>query len=160
MSGQPNHRDRQVAETGAATGLISRLGAVANRRALSWAVLAVICALVAVRAMQPIANTDLGWHLALGRYIVESGAIPDAEPFTHTARGAPMVAHEWLSQAIYHGVVQLGGLLSLRALHAALAVGILLWIFALLLREKVPPAFALLGVFLYVTISQARSSVL
>ena len=109
--------------------------------------------------MQPIRSTDLGWHLALGRYIVETGGVPMSEPFTHTKRGVPMVAHEWLSQTIYHGVVQLGGLLSLRALHAALAVAILLFLFALLRREQVPRAAALLGVFLYAAIAQARFQV-
>ena len=73
-----------------------------------------------------------------------------------TARGSPMVAHEWLSQAIYHGVVEVGGLLSLRALHAALAVAILLFLFASLRRERVPPALALFSVLLYVAIAQAR----
>lgn len=137
----------------------SRLLAVAGAKAVPWLGLAALCTLVALQTMQPIANTDLGWHLALGRHIVESRAIPHTEPFTHTARGAPMIAHEWLSQAIYHGVVQLGGLLSLRALHSALAVGIVVFVFAMLRRAKVPAAGALLGALLYVAAAQARFQV-
>ena len=144
---------------GTAPALGAKLAAAANANALCWTGLALVCVLVALRAMQPIANTDLGWHLALGRFIAESGGIPDTEPFTHTARGAPMVAHEWLSQVLYHGVVQTGGLLSLRALHAGLAVGILVFLFALLRRDEVPPALALFGVLLYTVVSQARFQV-
>lgn len=168
MTGQPNPRELQKpqssqdppkGEGSASPRLVVRLAAVANGSALAWLGLALLCALVALQGMRPIANTDLGWHLALGREIVESRAIPDSEPFTHTARGAPMVAHEWLSQVIYHGVVAQGGLLSLRALHAALAVGIVLFLFALLRRQKVPPAVALLGVFLYVAAVHVRFQV-
>ena len=122
-----------------------RLTTLAGSRTLCGLLLALLCGLVALRVMQPIANTDLGWHLAMGRYIAESGAVPDREPFTHTARGAPMVAHEWLSQWIYHSVEQAGGLFSLRALHAGVAVVILLYLFALLRREGAAPALALLG---------------
>ena len=147
------------AQTRRRTSLIARLGGLADSRVLCAGVLAVICALVALRAMQPIRSTDLGWHLALGRSIVETGAVPTSEPFTHTARGVPMVAHEWLSQAIYHGVVELGGLLSLRALHAAIAVAMLLLLFALFRTERAPRAAALLGVFLYAAIGQARFQV-
>jgi hypothetical protein len=150
------------AQTRPPTSLLSlnaRLGALADSRVLCACLLAVICGLVVLRAMEPIRSTDLGWHLALGRSIVETGAVPTSEPFTHTARGVPMVAHEWLSQAIYHGVVQQGGLLSLRALHAAIAAAMLLLLFALFRYERVPRAASLLGVFLYAAVAQARFQV-
>jgi hypothetical protein len=144
---------------GAKTRWLAALSALSDSRLLCGCALAVICTLVALRGMQPIRSTDLGWHLALGRYIVETGGVPTTEPFSHTARGVPMVAHEWLSQTIYHGVVQLGGLLSLRALHAALAVAMLLFLFWQLRRQQVPRAFSLLGVFLYLAVAQARFQV-
>jgi len=158
---QPEQGDELAEPVGpiAPAGAVARVSAIVSSSALSCCVLAGICALVALRGVQPVANTDLGWHLALGRHIVESRAIPDSEPFTHTARGVPMVAHEWLSQAIYHGVAEVGGLLSLRALHAVLAVAILLFLFASLRRERVPPALALFAVLLYVAIAQARFQV-
>ena len=82
-----------------------RLASALDGRALAWACVIAITALVAARAMQPLREPDFGWHAALGRYIVENRSVPDREPFTHTARGAPMVAHEWLSQHGNHLVL-------------------------------------------------------
>ncbi len=45
-------------------------------------------------------DPDLWWHLATGRYIVETGTIPHVDPFSYTAAGKPWVAHEWLSEVI------------------------------------------------------------
>lgn len=115
-----------------------------------------LCALVGYATMAPIGNPDFGWHAALGRLIVETRSVPDTEPFTHTARGAPMVAHEWLSQVAYYGVIQLAGLLGLRWANAALAMLLLVLLFAMLRRAGAAPAFALLGVSLYAVIAQQR----
>jgi hypothetical protein len=125
-------------------------------RPVAWIGLLVLCALVAYAAMAPIANPDLGWHLALGRFIVETGSVPDTEPFTHTARGAPMVAFEWLSQTAYYGLTQAAGLLGLRWANAGLTALLLVAFFAMLRRAGVAPALALLGVGLYAVIAQPR----
>ncbi len=133
-----------------------RLASALDGRALAWACVIVVAALVAARAMQPLREPDFGWHAALGRYIVENRSVPDREPFTHTARGAPMVAHEWLSQVIYHGVIESAGVFGLRAMHAVFVALILLLFFAMLRRAGVPPACALLGVFAYVVVAHTR----
>ena len=133
-----------------------RVASALDGRALAWVFVIAVAGLVAARAMQPLREPDFGWHAALGRYIVEQRTIPDRDPFTHTARGAPMVAHEWLSQVIYHGVIQSAGLFGLRTMHAFFLAGILLLFFAMLRRSGVPPACALLGVFAYVVIARSR----
>jgi hypothetical protein len=123
---------------------------------LAWLGLLVLCALVGYAAMAPIANPDLGWHLALGRFVVETGNVPDTEPFTHTAHGAPMVAFEWLSQTAYYGLTQVAGLLGLRWANAGLTALLLVAFFAMLRRAGVAPTLALLGVALYAVIAQPR----
>lgn len=127
-----------------------------GERPIAWLGLLVLCTLMGYAAMAPIANPDLGWHVALGRLIVESGSIPDTEPFTHTARGAPMVAHEWLSQVAYQGVIELLGVLGLRWANASLTLLVLVLFFAMLRRAGAAPALALLGVGLYAVIAQPR----
>ena len=92
------------------SGKLERVSVVANRRAAGWLGLALIVLLSAFAAMHPIRDPDFGWHLALGRYIAEHHSVPTTEPFTHTAFGAPMVAHEWLSQLLLYGGAKSSGI--------------------------------------------------
>lgn len=66
------------------------------------------------------ADGDLGRHLTIGKYILESGRVPLRDLFSHTMAGEPLTPHEWLAQvllALAHrlagldGVVVLSGLL-------------------------------------------------
>ena len=136
--------------------VIQKCGTWAGNRHVAWLGLGLVCLVVSVTVMRPVINPDLGWHLALGRYIAETGSIPDQEIFTHTAAGAPMVAHEWLSQLISFLVAQSFGVLGVRWLHAALACALLLIVFAWLRRDGVSPALALLGVVAYAIVAQPR----
>ncbi|WP_131799874.1 hypothetical protein [Paraburkholderia ginsengiterrae] len=43
---------------------------------------------------------DTYWHIATGQWILRTGAIPHADPFSYTVAGAPWVAHEWLSELV------------------------------------------------------------
>jgi hypothetical protein len=52
---------------------------------------------------------DLFWHLATGKHILESGAVPRGDPFSFTAAGAPWVDHSWLFQLVLWGAWDLAG---------------------------------------------------
>jgi hypothetical protein len=119
----------------------------------------VICFGVLFSVTRPISNGDLGWHLSLGRYISENGSIPNTEIFTHTAKGAPMVAHEWLSQLAMYQTEVAWGVLGVRWLCAVLASIVVLILFAWLRRDGVPTALALLGTLAYVAVAQGRFQV-
>ena len=43
----------------------------------------------ALFAVQRIADPDTWWHLRTGQWILENGAVPDADPFSFTVPGAP-----------------------------------------------------------------------
>jgi hypothetical protein len=43
---------------------------------------------------------DLGRHITIGKYILESRSIPTSDLFSHTMTGQPLVPHEWLAQVI------------------------------------------------------------
>lgn len=67
-------------------------------------------------------DPDLWWHLRLGQWIADNHAIPHTEFFSYTANGAPLVAHEWLSELLFwsvHAAVGLAGL--------AVLVGLVTW---------------------------------
>jgi hypothetical protein len=46
-----------------------------------------------------VTDQDPFWHIAVGRWILEHGAVPHRDLFSHSMPGAPWVAHEWLSEA-------------------------------------------------------------
>ncbi len=43
-------------------------------------------------------DSDSWWHLQSGRWIVQNGAIPRADPFSFTRFGQPWIDHGWLAQ--------------------------------------------------------------
>ena len=72
-------------------------------------VAALFLALFAMSARET-RDPDLWWHLATGRAIVETRAIPRHDPFSYTVPGRPWVTHEWLAQVGMYALYRLGGL--------------------------------------------------
>ena len=72
----------------------------------------VIALLVAlfVWSAREIADPDFWWHLATGRYIVETRSIPRHDVFSYTATDHKWITHEWLTQVGMIGLYSLGGL--------------------------------------------------
>ena len=79
---------------------------------------------------------DTGWHIAAGRYIIGTGSVPAADPFSFTFAGQPWHAHEWLAEVAMAGALNAGGwrglllLFALASATTALLVGreLLRWI--------------------------------
>lgn len=74
-------------------------------------------------------DPDTFWHIAAGRWIWAHAAVPAADPFSHTLKGAPWVAHEWLSELILagaYGVLGWAGVVALAALAVAAALVLLM----------------------------------
>ena len=101
------------------------------------------------------ADGDTGWHIATGRWIVEHGAVPRADPFSFTARGRPWVAHEWLSELAMYGAWRTAGWSGLILLFGAAAAA-LYAIVALHCRRWQRPGAAVL-MLVYLTIGLAQS---
>ena len=53
---------------------------------------------------------DLGRHLTIGGYILDTHAIPTHDIFSHTLSGAPLTPHEWLAEVCYTLAYRLKGL--------------------------------------------------
>ena len=75
-------------------------------------VIALFVALLAMSARE-VVDPDFWWHLATGRYIVETGSIPRQDVFSYTAPGHKWITHQWLTQVIMIGLYRLGGLTAL-----------------------------------------------
>ncbi|MGC9320197.1 MAG: hypothetical protein ACP5KN_19345 [Armatimonadota bacterium] len=108
---------------------------------LVWAVL-LYCGLVA--AMWPKRTYDIWWHLATGKYIMDTRTIPHQDPFTYTRAGRPWITHEWgweVPMYLLYSRWGHGGLMGLRVIVALLATALLAWL--LLRRGALPlPAMA------------------
>ncbi len=70
-------------------------------------------------ALRPVADNDVFWHLATGRYMWTAGHIPHADPFSWTAPGRAWIAHEWLTEALLYPLYTHGGYPALMLVFAA-----------------------------------------
>lgn len=71
-------------------------------------VIALFTGLLATAAT-PITDPDLWWHLATGRYIVETHSIPHKDVFSYTAPDHKWITHEWLAGMGMIGLYRHGG---------------------------------------------------
>jgi hypothetical protein len=88
-------------------------------------------------------DPDSYWHIVVGRWILENGAFPRADTFSHTMAGAPWIAKEWLSQVLYaqaYAAGAWGGVVLL----AAIAVGSAFFLLSRFVAERMTPAPALI----------------
>jgi hypothetical protein len=58
----------------------------------------------------PIRDPGVGWHLVLGRQILETWRIPTADAFSFTATGTEWVSFYWLFQVMAAFLERIGGL--------------------------------------------------
>ncbi len=96
---------------------------------LALGLLVFIC-LCNIEGLPLLADPDSHWHIAVGTWILDHGALPDADIYSHTFAGQPWIAKEWLSQTLLAAAYNTGGWGAVMALSAA-ALGVT---FALLLR--------------------------
>jgi len=87
------------------------------RSVFIWAFLISLFAL-AVRQITNL-DPDFWWHLKSGQYILQTRAIPHADPFSFSRAGSAWVAHEWLSEIIMYATFRLAGWAGLLVLFAA-----------------------------------------
>jgi len=93
--------------------------------------------------LKTIAEFDLGWQMATGRWIVQHHQIPSTEVFSYTAAGQPWI-YPVGAGLLFYGLFLLGGYALLSWLAAAACVGVV----ALLLRRgsAISAALAILAV--------------
>jgi hypothetical protein len=95
-------------------------------------------------AMRPIADPDFWWHLRTGQWIVETHAIPHADPFSFSNQGKTWLAHEWLSEILIYGIYQIGGYGLLILIFAAIITATFLLVYLRSAERPYIAGFALL----------------
>ncbi|HEX2987733.1 MAG TPA: hypothetical protein VHS06_06130 [Chloroflexota bacterium] len=93
-----------------------RCGGLGTTRLLELVLLAGIFILNFFMSTDP----DMWWHMAAGRFILETGTVPQTDPLSYTAAGWPWVAHEWLAEIAMYLLYQAGGYLLPVVVFAAL----------------------------------------
>jgi hypothetical protein len=81
----------------------------------------------------PISDGDIFWHLAAGREIVRTHAVPHTDPFAFTSRDFAWVDLHWLFQVAMFGLQArfgLDGILAANSLSLGLAAGLLYFLYA------------------------------
>ncbi|MFQ5890176.1 MAG: hypothetical protein ACE5JR_09000 [Gemmatimonadota bacterium] len=87
---------------------------------------------------------DVGRHIRVGSYILETRSIPRVDLFSHTMRGTPFVPYEWLSELLYAGAHRAAGLAGVTLLAAILFAATCTLVYWTIVRLGVgrPLAFA------------------
>jgi len=94
----------------------------AGSRDVAWIILVFLALAYALLAgLRTVADFDLGWQLATGRYVVEHHAIPRTEIFSYTVFGTEWI-YPVLSGVIFYLLYVAKGYAALSWLNAAAAV--------------------------------------
>jgi hypothetical protein len=120
----------------------------------SWPMLVALYVYVYLltRGKDVLLDGDTYSHIAAGKWILEHGVVPTQDPFSHTMRGTPWTAFEWLSQVVLAVAHQAVGWMGLVAVTAFLfAVTMALMTRALL--RWLEPIYALLFVGMAVSMT-------
>ena len=99
-------------------------------------------------------DSDLGRHLAIGEFIIQTGSIPTTDFLSHTRAGEPRPPYEWASQVLLAGAYRLGGMSAVILLTGLVIAAT----FTLLYREAVRrTGLPLLGALLIILAAGASS---
>lgn len=107
-------------------------------------VLGGLAAFAASRA--PVSDSDLFWHLAVGRDVATQG-IPRLDEYSWTVEGRPVLVDQWLGELALYVAFAIGswrGIITLRAIVVGAIAAIVLWT-ALAERPRRPLIAVLAG---------------
>jgi tetratricopeptide (TPR) repeat protein len=99
-----------------------------SRRWCGYGLIAVACVYGFLAGFHTIAEKDLGWHMATGRYVLRHHAIPLTDILSYTSPGAPWIYPPFAGVLFYllHGVAGYAGLSWFCALSMMAIVGCML----------------------------------
>src|SRR5262249_30284201 len=75
----------------------------------SWCVFAVLSLLIG-DSWRFLVDSDTGWHIRTGEWILQSGTVPREDLFSYTMQGRRWFAWEWLSDVLIAGAYHAAGL--------------------------------------------------
>ena len=102
-----------------------------------------------------LGDGDTGWHIRVGESILQTGSVPQTDPFSFSKAGAPWYAWEWLSEVVLAATHQHLGLKGV-----TLGAGVMVALFAvLLLRYMLWLGATTLVAFLVTLLSVGAASI-
>lgn len=105
--------------------------------------LVAVLSVLGVQKIDVLADPDTYLHIAVGHWILEHGAVPVADPFSHSLPGAGWTAHEWLAQVALSAIYQVAGWAGLGGVVTLAFAGTLAYLTRFLLT-RMEPVHALL----------------
>jgi hypothetical protein len=103
----------------------------------------VFVALANVKGLPLLADPDSHWHITVGNWILQHGAVPTVDSYSYTFPGQPWIAKEWGSQVLMALAWNAGGWAGVVGLCAA-AFGVTSALLLRLLTRDIRPLPALL----------------
>ena len=103
----------------------------------------VFVALANTNGLPLLADPDSHWHITVGNWILQHGAVPTVDTYSYTFTGQPWIAKEWASQVLMALAYNAGGWGGVVALCAA-AFGVTSAVLLRLLLQDIRPLPALL----------------
>lgn len=92
---------------------------------------------VALRPVaKPVLDPDLWWHLRVGQWVAEHGAVPATDPFSCYGLDKPWIAYSWLYELLVYGLYTLFGLAGIVIYRVAMAVAIVAALHRLIRRRE------------------------
>ncbi len=141
------HREDGWPDDRAGARLRRWLSALPGAFTLPWLMAAI--AFVVVFCSPGFTDPDFYWHLKTGELIAQTGAIPVTDPYSFTYGGQAWVAHEWLTELIFHAIERAGGFDALRGLPALAAAANFLLLYAIARRLTGKESSAALATLLF-----------
>jgi hypothetical protein len=87
-----------------------------------------------VLRLDQVDDTDVWWHLRVGQWIAQHGAIPHTGLFSTFAAGKPWVAYSWLFELIVYLLFQKLGLIGIAIYSSVMVVAITVAVHSLVRR--------------------------
>lgn len=82
----------------------------------------VACVVALLAARRPFPDPDLGWHLAGGLWMLDTGSVPQQDPFGTT--GALWICYSWLPELMYAAAFRIGEFTGVHLLEMLTFVGV------------------------------------
>ncbi len=129
--------------TSASVGTVQQDKAIGIGQVPGWLLLgAVVYALVLINGDLLLRDSDTYWHIGVGNWILDRGALPRVDIYSFTKSGEPWISSSWLAQVLYALAYDLAGWagpIVLAAVSTAAAFALL----AFVLGSRIPATYAI-----------------
>ena len=100
---------------------------------------------VALRPVaDPVIDPDIWWHLRVGQWVCEHGAVPNTDPFSRYGTDKPWIAYSWLYEVLVYRLHEWFGLAGIVAYRVAMSLAVVAALHRLV-RRREPPFLAATG---------------